>query len=396
MRLLNSIWYFVFLLLAGCSTNGLPEPDKDAFYKLYGNGTIQMATAMEFSNTGDVYIVGNQYVRNQDSSAVVLIHANAQGNQLWSRRYFGKGHNSSKSILVLPSNEVLILASTRESDHSASIPVLYRLNDKGDLISELFLTEGSASGPLSYVPEDMVLGEGGHVFLVGNLRGVSGVSQKSFIKKVDPATGEILDKREFSNSEMTEVRKVFQNGSKLLVVGNTVQEADGIKGQSIFVASFSPDLVEAQHAIVGSANNDTFRKAIVNSRAELLIISSEQSPNSTLSRGMISMLDNKTLNVNNYSYLDFSENEIPEAIAEDEDGNYFVAVNTIGERGRTNVIISKVDPYGVAIWPSPKEIGGEGSDKIAQVKIHDKYVYLLSTLDMQNENTLISLSRIKF
>lgn len=383
--------------MAGCSTNGgLPEPDNDAFYKLYGNGTIQEATAMEFTNEGEVYILGNQYVRNQDSSAVVLIRTNDRGNQIWSRRYFGKGYNSSKSILTLPSKEVLILSSSRGSDRSASIPVLYRVNETGELISELFLAEEGSAGSLSFVPEDMVLGQEGHIFLVGNLRGASGVAQTSFIQKIDPASGEILDKREFSNSELTEVKEVFLNGNNLLVVGNTVQEADDIRNQSIFLASFTPNLVEAQHAILGGANTDIFRKAMVNSRNELLIISSEQTFNSTISRGVISTLDSKTLTVNSFSYLDFSENEVPEAVAEDEEGNYFVAVNTKGERGRTNVIVGKIDPFGAAIWASPKEIGGEGSDKVAQIKIIDKHVYLLSTIDMQNENTLISLSRIRF
>ena len=382
--------------MAGCSINELPEPDKDAFYKLYGNGTLQEATAMEFSETGDVYIMGNQYIRNQDSSAVVLIRTNAQGNQVWSRRYFGKGHNSSKAIRILPSNEILILASTRESDRSGSFPVLYRVSDNGDLISEFFLNGEGNSGLQNIVPEGMVVGESGHVFMVGNIRGASGVSQKAFIQKIDPATGEILSNREFSDSEVTEVKGVFQNGNNYLVVGNTTQEADEVKGQSIFLASFSPNLVEAQHSIMGGPHQDTFRKAMVNSSSDLVIISSEQSVTSTLSRGMISILDNKTLVVKNYSYLDFSENEIPAAVAEDEDGGYLVAVNTIGERGRTNVIISKIDPFGAAAWATPKEIGGEGSDKIAQVKIKDQYVYLLSTIDMQNENTLISLSKIKF
>ncbi len=398
MRFPISIWCLVCLLGTGCSMQDKVEPAGDAYYKLYGNGTYQEAVAMEFTGNGGIYIIGNQYVRNQDSSAVVLIKVNAEGNQVWSGRYYGKGHTSSKSILILPDNNILVLASTRETGQAGGIPVLYRVNDKGELLNEFYIEEEktAASARESSIPEGMVPGDNGDVFLAGNIRGSSGVSTASYIKRVDLASGNVLSKRVFSNSEMTEVKKIFRNGRALLVMGDTRQEIDEMKNRNIFAASFSPNLIEAGHKITGSANADAFKEAILSSLNEFVIISTEQIPGSAATRGVFRFMGRHSLGIRNTLYLNFSANEIPQAIAEDGEGNYLVAVNAIGERGSSNIIINKTNASGTPLWNSPKELGEGGSDKIAQVKIAGEYAYLLTTIDMQNENTLISLSKVKF
>lgn len=357
---------------------------------------------MSFSKGEDIYLIGNQYIRNQDSSAVVLVKTNADGNQLWSRKFFGKGYTTSKSILLLPSNDLLILAAGRAFDESRSIPVLYRVNEQGDLLNEYFIEEEqNSSTSLSSMPEDMVLGESGEVFLLGNMRGVNGISQKSFIKKVEIQSGKVLDQRIFSNSEITEAKKIFRNGKDYLVIGDTRQEIGQMTKQNIFLASFSANLVEAGHSLIGSPENDTFKKAIVNSHNELVILSSEESTTLTPKTGMIKFIDLQTKGIKMTVKLDYGTAEVseamePEAITEDENGEYYVAVNTLRLRAGTNIFINKLDASGFALWSFPREIGGDGNDRVAQIKMKDGYVYMLSTIDMQNENTLISLSKIRF
>lgn len=394
MKRFFTIGYLLVLLLTGCTPDDSFEINKGGFFKLYGNGTYQEAVAMDLSAEGDIFMIGNQYVRNQDSSALVLIRANAQGNQVWSRKYFGKGYTTSKALLFMPSNEVLILASSRTSESSVSVPVLYKINAQGDLLKEIYIDQEETT--LNLVAEDMVLGENGNLFLVGNSRGGNGLSQKSFIKKINLASGEILDKRTFSNSELTDAKKIFKHGNQFLVFGDTRQEVGHLKNQNIFMATFSANLVEADHAVIGSSGNDTFKKAILSSRNEFLILATEQRPNSTATKGVVRFADPENLGVRRYGAMDYSANESPEAIEEDENGDYYVAVNSVGERGNMNILLNKIDNTGKTLWNSPKEIRGEGSDKIVQIKLKDGYGYLLQTIDMQNENTLISLSKVKF
>lgn len=398
MKLTTFLGILIALLITGCKSDDFFENNKDAFYKLYGNGTIQEAVAMRLHEEGDVFIVGNQYVRNQDSSALLIIRAGSDGNQRWSGNFFGKGYSTAKAMLLLPDNELLVLASSRETGQAASVPVLYKLDLEGNLLQEFFpgQEENSNNSSTNRVPEDMVLGEGGSVFLLGNIRGAGGRIEKSFIQKVDLHSGKLLDQREFNDAAMTGSLGIMRNGNQLLVLGETSQEVGDIQQQSIFMASYSSHLIEAGHTLIGSTENDYFRKAILSSMQELVILSSVQSPGKEEVRGMLHFMRPGTMAIRKMAYLDYNEREIPEAIGEDDEGNFYLALTTFGERGNSNILINKIDPYGVALWESPLEIGGEGNDKIAQVEFKNRYVYLLKTIDMQNENTLISLSKIRF
>lgn len=390
------------LLFAGCYTEDFYEENKDSFYKLYGNGTGQEAVAMDFAADGGVYLAGNQYVRNQDSSAVLIIKAGPDGNQIWSKRFFGKGYNLTKSMLVLPSGDLLVLASAGMQDNSRKIPAIYRLSPEGDLLHEYFFDEEeAAASALNRIPEDMVLGERGEVFVVGNNQGPESIGLKAFIKKIDPESGAVLDQRDFSTSGKTEAKKIFRNGVQYLVMGDTKQEKGALLNQNIFVATFSEHLIESGLSILGSADDDSFQKAIVNSLNEFVIISTEQSPGLPGKRGVVSFIHSKThlvrvktpLNISSESVLGSVE---PGTIAEDENGQYYVAVNATKDRPGSNIFISKIDSSGALLWDFPKETGGEGNDRVAQLKIKDGYQWLLKTIDMQNENTLISLSKVRF
>ena len=402
MKMKALILFLMPLLFAGCYTDDFYEVNKDSFYKLYGNGTEQEAVAMEFAADGGVWLTGNQYVRNQDSSAVLIIKAGADGNQLWSKKFFGKGFNTTKAMLVLASGDVLVLASARMQDKTRSIPVLYRLSPNGELLKEIFIEEEEgATTTLSTVPEDMVLGDNGMVFVLGNTRERGGVVQKAFIKKINLQSEEVPDQREFSTSGKTEAKNIFRNGNQYVVMGDTWQEKAELMNQNIFVATFSENLIEAGLSILGSAGNDTFEKAILNSLNEFVILSTEQSPGLADKRGVVSFIHVKThagrvkaqLNIVNGDILG---PVVPETIAEDEAGAYYVALNATKEREGTNIFISKLDSSGAELWDFPKETGGEGNDRVAQLRIKDGYIWVLKTIDMQNENTLIGLSKIRF
>ena len=402
MKMKALILFLMPLLFAGCYTDDFYEVNKDSFYKLYGNGTEQEAVAMEFAADGGVYLSGNQYVRNQDSSAVLIIKAGADGNQLWSKKFFGKGYNTTKAMLVMATGDVLVLASARMQDKTRSIPVLYRLSPNGELLKEIFIEEeDGATATLGTVPEDMVLGDNGMVFVIGNIREKGGVVQKAFIKKIELQSGEVSDQREFSTSGKTEAKNIFRNGDQYVVMGDTWQEKAELINQNIFVATFSENLIEAGLSILGSAGNDTFEKAILNSLNEFVILSTEQSPGLADKRGVVSFIHVKThakrvkaqLNISNGAILG---PVVPETIGEDKEGAYYVALNATKERVGTNIFISKLDSSGAELWDFPKETGGEGSDRVAQLRIKDGYTWLLKTIDMQNENTLIGLSKIRF
>lgn len=396
MKRHSFIWIWVFLFLAGCYTDDFPELNKGAFFKLYGNGTQQEAVGMHLAREGDVYIIGNEFVPNQDSSAVLLIRTNAEGNQLWAKKFYGKGHNTAKAMLLLPGNELLVLASSRASAESKSMPVLYRLNQAGDLMTEYFVEqEEGSSNSLSSMPEDMVLGEEGKLFLLGNLRQANGLSRRAFIKKIDLQENKVLDNREFSNSEVTEAKRILPYGDKCLVLGNTRQEVDEVRNQSIFLAIYTANLIEADHKLIGSADNDFFKKAFLSSRNEFVVLSREESAASAQVSGILSFVRSPGLSLSRQLPLEFGTGEVPEAVVEDENGDFYIAVNAFSERGNTNILIYKMDAAGNIVLEAPA-IGGEGNDKIAQLQAKGGYLFLLKTIDMQNENTLISLSRIKF
>ena len=78
-----------------------------------------------------------------------------------------------------------------------------------------------------------------------------------------------------------------------------------------------------------------------------------------------------------------SEAMEPEAITEDENGEYYVAVNTLRLRAGTNIFINKLDASGCPVWSFPREIGGDGNDRVAQIKMKDGYIYMLSTIDLK-------------
>ena len=381
------------LILTGCYTDDFFEVNKDAFYKLYGNGTYQEAVEMHLTVDGDILILGNQAVRNQDSSAVLLIRANAEGNQLWSKKLYGKGHTLAKCLVVLPNGELLVLGSSRAQDNQISMPVFYRINGEGELLAEHFIEQNQATSTgVSHEPEDMVLGEEGTFFMLGNRVGVNGVSQGSFIKKVVIGSGEVADEREFNDSEISEAKSILSNGKHLLVLGNIGE----FKSKRIFMGAYTENLVEANLELPGSSNEGTFKKAILSSRNEFIVLSNEKDSVSAEPGGVLRFVSPRTLKVRQKISLNPAAGEIPEAIEEDENGEFYLAVNAVTETGNTNIRISKIDAAGISLWESPREIGGEGDDRIAQLNIRDNFVYLLKTVDMQNENTLISLSKIRF
>ena len=393
MNVRFTLYLLMALILTGCYTDDFFEENKDAFYKLYGNGTYQEAVAMHLTVDGDIFILGNQAVRNQDSSAVLVIRANAEGNQLWSKKLYGKGHTLAKRIVVLPNGELLVLASSRAQDNPMSVPVFYRINREGELLAEHFIQQaGTTSTGVSHEPEDLVLGEEGTFFMLGNSLGVNGVSQGSFIKKVDIASGGVRDERAFNSSEVSEAKNILRNGQHLLVLGNI----GGLKNKSLFMGSYTENLVEADLELPESSNEGTFKKAILSSRNEFVVLSTEKDSSSAEFGSMLRFISPKTLEVRKKILLNPGAGEIPEAIEEDEYGEFYLAVNALTETGHTNIRIYKIGAAGIPLWEGPREIGGEGNDKIAQLKIRDNFVYLLKTVDMQNENTLISLSKIRF
>lgn len=399
MNLRNYIWLLMTLLVTGCYADDFFEDNKDAFYKLYGNGTIQEAVAMQLTDDGDIYLIGNQEVRNQDSCAVVIIRTDGEGNQRWSARHFGKGYSKAMVMLVLPGGELLLLAASRPQDQSRTVPVLYKLDAAGNLLNEFFLETGenTKTAGLNHVPEDMVLAkDGAAVFVLGNMRDAANVSKDYFIKKIDIETGATLGQRLISNYEdIREARQIFWRGEQLLVIGNTRQIESDFKDQSMFMAPHSVHMVEAGHTVIGSGHNDSFHKATLSAINEFVILSSEKVQGTGERKSVLRFVYAATLGVRKLIYLEYDAGEIPEAIEEDEEGNLYVALTTFGERGNTNILINKMAPSGDALWDAPKEIGGEGNDRIVQMEMKNGFVYLLKTIDMQNENKLISLSKIR-
>lgn len=398
MKVKNLVLFLGILFLNSCYSGEVFEEGGESFYKLYGNGTIQEAVAMNIAADGSVFILGNQYVRNQDSSAVVVIKATKAGNQLWSERYYGRGKSVAKTLLPLSSGELLVLASDQEPGETAAMPVLYVVSEEGRLVSTIHLEaeDSAAESTESRVPEDLVSDGEGVVFILGNVRSAGGQTLRSFIQKVDIRTGEILDEREFRDSEMTEAKRILRGENRLFVVGNTSLGVGDAQGRNMFLSTFSDHLVEAGHVVFGGSRNDTFKKAILNSDNELVIVASEQENNTATVEGVMYFINPYTRAVSNISDLDFGSGEDPQAIEEDVNGDLFIAVKTEARRGKSNIMLGKTNHAGVPLWSSQKHIGGSGDDRTAQVAISEGYVYLLSTLDMRNENTLISLTKIRF
>lgn len=382
------------LVLSGCYTDDFLKENKEAFYKLYGNGTTQEAVSMEFSSEGQIFILGNQYVRNQDSSAVLLIHADAEGNQLWSGKFFGKGHTTARQLLVLPNDELLVLASSRLQGASVSMPVLYKISKEGELQKEIFLEHEDNGNVISSVAEGMVLDENGTLFVLGNSRDGSRDPQRSFIKQINIDTGIELNKRGFSNSPGMESKSIMRYKDKLLVIGDTRQEAGEYLNKNIFLGTFSTDLVEEGHQLLGSPADDTYKMAVFSARNELVILSFKESDTSSQSGGMVNFLSSHTLAVIRKVPV-FGAGEIPVAIQEDPNGDFYVAVDAFGEKGNSRIRINKIDRAGIPLWEAPWEIAGEGDNHFAQIKFQGDFVYMLKTIDMQNENALISLSRLR-
>lgn len=393
MKISTTLWFLASLFFMSCADDFLEKEQQGGFYKLYGNGTLQEAIGLQLAPDGAIYIIGNQYVRNQDSSAVLLIRANAAGNQVWSRRYYGNGYSQASTMLQLPGQEQLLLCSSRSQDGHNFSPLLLKINQEGELQREYLLEPEPA--PQNRIAQDMVLGEEGTVFILGNIL-EGGVPVRTFIQKVDLSSGLVLDEREFKNSESTEGKKIFRYGQQYFVLGNTQHSLGETRNQSLFLVAYSSNLVEAGNYIVGDAGKDSFEKAFISSRGELVVLSTEQDVNTRLSRGKVWFTNPKTLAVHASTYLNFSANEVPQAIAEDVYSDFYIAVNAIDARGNTNIMLQKTDYTGAPVWPEALNIGGAGNDRIREVKIENGYVYLLSTLDMQNENTLISLSKIQF
>lgn len=279
------------------------------------------------------------------------------------------------------------------------MPLLYRISREGEQLSEYFIAEeeGVTSGSFSNIPEDMVIGEDGSVWIVGNSRGAGGGSSQGFIKKVSLETGEILNQLPIRNSENTEAKRIFSYKGGYVVVGNTAQESGEIKGQSMFLATYTADLVEENHRLMGSLNKDIFTDALLDSRNSLVILSAEEDLVSTETKGLIRFVKPHSLEVEKATQLDFSQGEQPQGIEEGETGHFYIATRSLNERRMANIMLYKTDQAGLPEpGTSPEEIGGEGNDKVAQLKLLNGYVYLLKTIDMQNENTLISLSKVRY
>lgn len=412
MKLRNYIWLLIALLVTGCYTDDFFESNKDAFYKLYGNGTRQEAVAMELTDEGDIYLIGNQYVRNQeDSSAVMIMRTDGEGRQRWSFRHFGKGYSQAKAMLELPAtNEILLLAASGHHKKSHMVPVLYRLDAAGKLVDSVFLEPESDSEDTTFSrgPVDMVLGEDHEtVFVLANMQDTMNVS-KYFIKKIDIRSGEVLDGYQTSShNEMTEGRQLFRRGNQFLVIGNTWQEKEVVRNQGVFMALHAPHLVEANYRWLEHEHNNTIHKAIVSSLDEFVILSSEKVQGTAGRKALVSFVKFPALDISRQVHLDYNSREATEGMEEDEEGNPFVALEedeegflyaaftTLNERGNTTILINKFNHSGMTVWDAPREIKGEGRDRIVQMSMTGGYIYLLKTLDMQNENTLISLSKIR-
>ncbi|MCC5920670.1 MAG: hypothetical protein LAT68_05685 [Cyclobacteriaceae bacterium] len=387
IRYIQIVCIFSTLLCCACS---LGEGDEDVFSRLFGGGSRQQAVDFLLDDNQFAYIVGNERLSNNDSTAVLVIKTNELGVSLNHSRFFGLGRSEAEKI-VSYQNERFVLFNTRESLNSQSFYGILRLDAEGEIIQEIIYMPNEEDNNI-FQAKDLVFSSNGEAYVLGNL--INGTQRKLFIDKLSNIDFERQRRRVFSNSNAMQAFNLvwLEAANELIAVGSTTQIAENTAGRNLFLAAFSENLVEIDQRVYGSMGNDDIQLMQVVSDGRIEIFSKRaNNEEPILTKWSIRPRD---LNVIDQINLSVDA----DVVAYIERGTQiFIGVEVSEATEDRDIRVFQLNDLRDIFLQEPiLNIGGQGSDQLNRMLIEGNHLYILKTLDFRNENSLIGLSKVEF
>ena len=216
---------------------------------------------------------------------------------------------------------------------------------------------------------------------------------EAFIFQFSSTSGDFLSKTLHGfpgNDNGTDISRIHGT-SNFLLAGET-ERRKASASRNVFIAELREDLSGDFFKDYGSEVDDLY-KGLFPMKEDLVLFSL------TDEDSVIGMKIRRNGNsVPSYDLIEpysMSFQADPKSICAVGEGFAFLnLIETGAERTGWDLQILLTDENGVPI--SERTIGSKGDDEPAQIKYFDDgFVYVLSTIDMQNANTLISLMKIE-
>lgn len=398
IRLLFSV-LLISIVCAACKRDDIFKNGQTEFVKFYGSAFIQEAVDIATNTSGDFYILGNEFVRFQDSAATIIIKANHQGEQLWvSPRHYGRGNCQATAIAVDSNEDVYVLSNERNASVENTSIVLVKYSPAGNPIWSYqteFQNNYSDMGNAIMIDE-----EENRIVIAGHT--TRNGSRDLLLQTYDLNSGSRLQEIIRSSSRNTSASKILKEEVRgtawYFVIGNTNEESGYSTNQNVFIAEYSMNFIPNDNIIIGTEGDDEIGDAVFSVNGWISIITTSNVLNTESSQAELIRIGRSrdSLHLLNKEVYSISAVTKGVSLAESDNGSMMLGFVAGEVREAENIYLLKTRYRGEPLWDAPLRIGGNGNDRVRKIRQYQNYIIVLSVIDLQNENQIIALSKINY
>lgn len=353
----------------------------DTFVKMFGGVRSQYGSDIQITPDGGYIILGSSSSFDQNDLDLYLVKVDLEGNEEWSRKYGSNKDDYGNALLVDRDGDYILLGTTTNEVDSTDILIL-KVNKQGEQVWERKIGDRSFNERGTMIKEDM---DGNGYILVGTTNKLDNGKYTSTIPESDVSDALIvridlqgnvdLSRTQGSNGpDIIHDVVLLKNSSgadEYAFVGTTTNFSEGqsINGSNILFFKFNKSLGSNVEITHGGDKNDTGNSLCHTFDGGFAVVGS------TLSFGnggedifMVQLKLNKDNEVTNRQHFSYGggNDDKGVSIQQLQDGSFIIlgTTNSYGSGG-ADIYLLKVGANGEEIWS--RTFGDEGNESASRV-----------------------------
>lgn len=387
--LLTILCLYSLVVFQSCDTEeSLGSDFEDYFIKYYGQEGSQTGVDIELLGDGSFLILGNSIATNS-SSQVILVMADALGNEMWSNTYGGSGNEIAVDVEVNDAGEIFVAANVFTVGSNDSKVLIYKLNNLGSMIDSVILGD---DGFINVV-NDIIVTNNQDIISVGRTNNTNDNTNDILTYRLTTSLSEVPNWDEtigFIGANDESGQRVIENNDGSLIyfsTSNTPAEGNSSKaGFNFYIfqtnSQGQPSSLEEQ--FYGNSFNQFMSSANSTFDDGAVMVGSTISDDGS-GQLYISRIRNSFLLVFE-DQLSTVENTFGKDIIESSFGGLLVAADQAA--GTTNdIFLARLNSQGSIIWS--KTFGGLDEDNVSTVReLPDGSIILLGTVELESQSKI--------
>ena len=395
MKISNTVFSLLLLILVGCSKTAVNPGQADAFIKFFGNSWTDEGNDVVQLADGGYILIGTTTSMEGDKD-IALVRTDQYGNEQWARFFGGPGDDEGNSVRTTIDGGFILLGSyhdTLAQEHN------------------LYLIKTDISGTATWTSDTIGRGRGNQTGnCIQELSDGYIITGTSFVNDAN----KILLVRTNQNGVYLEDGHTWYKAAgygtddhgnyviehpgqdKFIVVGTTTEEGVGLQKSNIIVISSSLN-GSWGHAIFGGAELDR-GKAIQHIQGNEFVFTGtlDDGPNSRMYIEKI-IIDEETISSVWFHLLGPTGRTTGESIQCTADGGFAVLGSVLSSPGNSDFCLIITDGSGISLHGPCINYGGSGNEFGSSIyKTSDEgYVMIGSTGIPEDNNRMFALIKVK-